>query len=390
MRTWSLSAVGLLGVTALFHGCTEVPDIVDTSPKKLPRPYVLKLPPGFPAPVIPEDNPLTVEKVELGRHLFYDRRLSGNGTQSCASCHPRETGFADPRPVSLGSTGHATARNSIGLANAVYNSTYTWSNPLLLRFEQQMMVPMFSESPVELGIAGHEQEVLQRFRGDARYQELFPAAFPDDNDPYTFDNIVKAIASFERAMIAGNSPFHRATYQGVDTALSESARRGADLFFSERLECHHCHGGFHFTQSSRHDGSAFVEGSFQNTGLYNVDGLGAYPPADPGLIQFTGNTADMGKFRAPSLHNVALTAPYFHDGSAATLADVIAVYEAGGRNVESGPYAGDGRANPLKSGFMKGFRLTDQERADLIAFLESLTDTDFLNDPQFSNPFREP
>lgn len=355
-----------------------------------PTPIELSLPPGFPAPLIPDDNPLTVEKVELGRRLFYDVRLSGNGTQSCASCHRPEFGFAEPQATSIGSTGDDTGRNAPGLANIAYFSTYTWSSKLLVTIEQQMLIPMFQEDPLELGITGREEEVLARFRNDAEYPALFAAAFPGHADPVNFDHAVKAMASFLRTMIAGRSPFHRAVYGGEDAALSDSARRGAELFFSERLECHHCHGGFHFTQSSVHAGSAFEETSFHNIGLYNVDGAGAYPASDTGLIRFTGQPSDMGKFRAPSLQNVAVTAPYFHDGSAATLADVIAVYEAGGRNIESGPNAGDGRANPHKSGFIHGFTLTDQERADLIAFLESLTDEEFLTDPRFANPFDAP
>ncbi len=352
-----------------------------------PTPYELILPPGFPLPLIPDDNSLTVEKVELGRHLFYDTRLSANQTQSCASCHRQEHGFAEPLAMSVGSTGESVGRNAPGLANVAYFSTYTWSSRLLTRIEQQMLIPMFQEDPIELGLTGQEEAVLQRFRDDPIYQSLFAAAYPESAEPVTIDHIVKAIASFLRTMIAGGSPFHRAVYGGEDAALSDAARRGAELFFSERLECHHCHGGFHFTQSSVHAGSAFEETSFHNIGLYNVDGAGAYPASDTGLVQFTGEPGDMGKFRAPSLQNVAITAPYFHDGSAATLEEVIAVYEAGGRNIATGPNAGDGRTNPFKSGFIHGFTLTDEERADLIAFLESLTDEHFLSDPRFANPF---
>lgn len=354
-----------------------------------PAPYVWQLPPGFPTPVVPADNPMSDAKAELGRRLFYDPRLSGNGTISCASCHPREHAFADPRPTSVGSTGEHTARNAPGLANAAYYSTFTWSSRLLQRFEQQMLVPMFGEDPIEMGITGRDEEVLQRLRDDERYRQLFAAAFPDADDPISFDHVIKSIAVFLRTMITGHSRWHRAIYQGEDDAIDDAVRRGAELFFSERLECHHCHGGFHFSQATRHDGTVFDEFAFHNIGLYNVDGLGAYPASDPGLIRFTENPDDMGKFRAPSLINVALTAPYFHDGSAATLREVIAVYEAGGRVIDSGPNAGDGRTNPFKSGFIRGFTLTDQERDDLIAFLESLTDDGFLTDPRFANPFEE-
>jgi cytochrome c peroxidase len=330
---------------------------------------------------------MSVEKVALGRYLFYDKRLSGNGTVSCASCHPQASGFADPRARSEGATGDMTAHNAPGLANAMYFSTFTWSSRLLKTFEQQMPIPMFGEDPIEMGITGRDEEVLERLRSDALYQALFAEAFPDDDDPFNFDRVIKSIASFLRTMISGNSPWHRATYQGDSASLSDAARRGAELFFSERLECHHCHGGFHFTQATRHEGTVFEETSFHNIGLYNVDGAGAYPASDPGLFEFTGDPDDMGKFRAPSLQNVAVTAPYFHDGSAETLEDAIAHYEAGGRVIDDGPNAGDGSQSPLKSGFIRGFTLTNQDRADLIAFLESLTDESFLADPQFSDPF---
>ncbi|NOS99226.1 MAG: di-heme enzyme [Phycisphaerales bacterium] len=377
------------GLLAFLPGaCVPAPMPGDgTEPP--PSTYEFRLPQGFPTPVVPDDNPMTDEKIELGRHLFYDTRLSGNGLQACASCHIPEHGFAEPRTTAVGSTGQVTARNAPGLANAAYYSTYTWSSKLLLRFEQQMLIPMFGEDPIEMGITGNEDVVLERIRDDDRYTTLFAAAFPDDAGAFDFDHIVKAIACFLRTMIAGDSRWHRAIYQGEDAALGDAARRGAELFFSERLECHHCHGGFHFTQATRHDGTVFQEGSFHNIGLYNVNDEGGYPPSDTGLLKFTGDPNDMGKFRAPSLQNVAATAPYFHDGSAATLRDVIAVYEAGGRLLESGPNAGDGRTNPLKSGFIRGFTLTDSERDDLIAFLESLTDDRFLSDPRFGNPFEQ-
>ncbi len=163
-----------------------------------------------------------------------------------------------------------------------------------------------------------------------------------------------------------------------------------DLFFSEKTECHHCHGGFNFTHSVKHQNNAqFVEKSFHNTGLYNVDGQGAYPTGNTGVFEVTGKREDLGKFRAPSLRNVELTAPYFHDGSAQTLEEVVRSYEAGGRLLESGDFVGDGRANPNKSGFVRGFSLNDEERQDLVNFLKALTDEDFITDERFSDPFAE-
>ncbi|MCA9252415.1 MAG: di-heme enzyme [Phycisphaerales bacterium] len=369
-------------------GCTPAPFDNGNSDNGAGN-YKWDLPPGYPVPLVPDDNPMTKEKVELGRHLFYDVRLSGNETQSCSTCHIQEFGFADGVVNPVGSTGDIVPRNSPGLANVAYYTSYTWSSKLLRKLEQQTVIPMFGESPVELGITGRDEEVLNRFSDDPAYQKMFSDAFPDDENQISFDNIIKALSCFLRTMIAGNSPWDRATYQGDSSALSASARRGSELFFSERLECLHCHGGFNFTQATQFEGTAFQEFAFHNTGLYNIDGEGAYPASDTGLIRFTGNPDDMGKFRAPSLHNIMVTAPYFHDGSVATIDDVLDIYAAGGRNIEDGPNAGDGRENPFKSGFLRGFNLTTQEREDLRAFFEALTDESFLADPRFSNPLDE-
>jgi cytochrome c peroxidase len=350
-------------------------------------PWDWRLPAGVPKPVVPDDNPMSVEGVALGRHLFYDMRLSGNGTQSCATCHAQSLSFTDGRRTSTGSTGDALARNAQPIINVAYNSTLTWGNPLLEKLEQQIQIPMFAEFPVELGITGREEVVLQRFRDDVTYQALFRAAFPGDPDPVTYANIVKALASFSRALVSFGSPYDRLVYGGDDSALSEAAKRGMALFLSERLECHHCHTGFNFTQSTQHEGTTFVERPFFNTGLYSLDANGAYPANNQGLAELTNDANDMGKFRPPTLRNVALTGPYMHDGSVETLDEVIAIYGRGGRLIESGPLAGDGRLNPHKSGLVPGFQLDDQERADLLAFLQSLTDTSILSDERFSDPF---
>lgn len=344
------------------------------------------LPPGFPVPVVPDDNPMSAAKVELGRHLFYDIRLSGNGTQSCASCHEQARAFTDGRAVAEGSTGAMHPRNAQTLANVVYNATLTWANPGLVELERQIVIPMFGDAPIELGIAGYEDEVLARFEADPLYGDLWAAAFPDAIDDMSYDGIVDAIACFLRTMISGDSAYDRFV-AGEPDVMSLSARRGMNLFFSERLECHHCHGGFNFTQSSTHEGQTFEERPFHNTGLYDIDGEGGYPLDNTGVFEITGDPADMGRFRAPTLRNVAVTAPYMHDGSVETLEEVLDIYAAGGRLIEDGPLVGDGRTNPHKSGFVGGFAMSEGERADLVAFLESLTDDRFLSDPRFSDPF---
>jgi cytochrome c peroxidase len=345
-----------------------------------------ELPPGFPVPRVPADNPVTAAKVELGRALFYDERLSGNGNQSCGSCHLQQLAFTDGRAVGIGSTGQAHVRGAMSLANVAYASSFTWANATLASLEDQALVPLFGESPVELGLVGAVQTAFDALRSDPQYEELFALAFPDELEPISLDTVVKAIATFERALVSGRSPYDRYTYDGEKDALSEGARRGMALFFSERLECFHCHGGFAFAGSITHVGKAFDETTFHNNGLYNVDGKGGYPADNRGLYEFTGAPLDVGRFKAPTLRNIAKTAPYMHDGSIATLSEVLDHYAAGGRNVLDGPYAGDGRTSPVKSDLVPGFELSASEKADVIEFLESLTDDEFLTDPRYADP----
>jgi cytochrome c peroxidase len=349
--------------------------------------YPLTLPTGYPRPAIPADEPLSRPRVELGRHLFHDRRLSANGTQSCASCHVQSLAFTDGLAASVGSTGEAHFRNAMSLTNVGYSSALTWASPILGSLAEQALIPMFGEFPVELGLAGGEEALLARLRAEPRYERLFLEAFGAEPDPFTVRNVVVALAAFERTLISYRSPYDRATYGGDASALDDSARRGLALFFEERFDCFHCHGGFNFSQSTRHDGTAFDETEFHNTGLYDVDGRGSYPATDTGIARVTSDPLDMGRFRAPTLRNIALTAPYFHDGSAATLDDVLDHYARGGRLIESGPNAGDGANNPFKSPFVRPIAMTAQERADLLAFLRALTDEEFVRDPRHADPW---
>lgn len=352
-----------------------------------PDAYDWGLPAGYPTPRVPADNPMTAEKVALGRHLFFDKRLSENETYACASCHLQELAFTDGRAGALGSTGQVHPRSSMSVVGAGYLNAITWANPVLSGLEDQALVPLFGEDPVELGLAGHEDDLLLRLEADPIYQTLFADAFPGPDEAFTLVHVVQAIAAFERTIISYRSPYDRYTYAGDPTALSDAALRGRDLFFGERLECFHCHGGFNFSDSVSHEGSTFDEVMFHNTGLYNLGGTGDYPAPNVGLITFTGVPSDMGRFRAPTLRNIALTAPYMHDGSIATLDEVIDHYAAGGRTIVDGPNAGVGSANPFKSELITGFMIDAQERADLIAFLESLTDPDLLVDPSLSDPW---
>ncbi|MDX2090879.1 MAG: di-heme enzyme [Kofleriaceae bacterium] len=334
--------------------------------------WTWELPRRFAPPTVPADNPMSIEKVELGRHLFYDTRLSTNGTQACASCHRQELAFTDGEVTSVGATGERGKHNAMSLVNAGYNSTHTWATNIA-HLEAQALAPMFGTAPVELGLAGGEAALLARLRAEPTYQMLFPAAFPDDEDPFSVDTITRALASFERTIISGNSRFD-AFVTGTASALDAAEQRGLALFESPRLGCTTCHGGFNL--------SAVVGDSVQffNTGLYNLDGKGAYPAGDGGLYEITGDPAHMGRFKPPTLRNIAITAPYMHDGSVATLEDVIDIYARGGR--------GEGAASPLKSVFMTGFTLTAEERADLIAFLNALTDEELLRNSALSSPWR--
>jgi len=378
-RVW----VGVSVLALLSCGTAEEPP-----PEPLVR-DVLALPEHLETPFVPEFNPLTAEKIELGRHLFYDRRLSANGTKSCADCHDPSLAFADGERLPVGSTGTTLRRNSQGLANVAYMSSLTWASDGLLLLEDQIHVPLRSDNPVELGVTdGVAAEVLARFDADPLYEDLFEAAFGPRPEGRTLNEIVFALASFCRSLISGNSAYDRFV-AGDDRALDEQQIRGMQLFFGERLECFHCHTGVNLTVSYRDENTdpESVRLSFFNNGLYDVDGLGSYPAHDQGLYDLTLNPNHRGLFRPQSLRNVELTAPYMHDGSLETLEDVLRHYAAGGRLTEDGPLAGDGRLSPLKSGLVRGFAITDEEVQDVLAFLRSMTDGSFVEDPRYRNPF---
>jgi len=365
----------------LILGLFGLPALVPAAPEETP--YRYPMPDWVPLPVAPPDNLMSEAKVELGRHLFYETALSADGTMSCASCHHQELAFADDQPTHAGVHGEPGLRNAQSLANVAYFPTLTWSNPNLVRLEQQILVPLFGDRPVELGMAGREKELFAALAADAIYPPLFEAAFPDTEGAINLSSVTKALASFMRSMMSFSSPYDRFVREGDTAAMSPAALRGEALFFSERLECAHCHGGLNFTDNTHRQGQSYPETGFHNTGLYNLDGAGAYPATNIGLREFTLEKSDEGRFRTPSLRNVAVTGPYMHDGSIPTLEAVIRDHYALGGRAASGPH---GRS-PLRDPFIEGFSITEAEVADLIAFLESLTDEVFLADPRFSNPF---
>lgn len=352
------------------------------------QPYAWRLPAWVPEPVVPVDNPMTEEKVELGRHLFYDKRLSLNNSMACATCHIQSKGFTDGRAVSVGVSGEKGVRSAMSLGNVAYLPVLTWANPNVRALEVQLLVPIFGEHPIELGMAGQENLLFQKLAKDPVYQKLFKKAFPDlasdhSNQLYTLSTLSKAIASFERSLLSFDSAYDRYKYGGDQAAMSQSALRGEELFFGEKMECYHCHGGFTFNDNIKHSKLPLSEQGFHNTGLYNEDGRGSYPSVNPGIREFTGDPDDEGKFRTPTLRNVGVTAPYMHDGSIATLQEVIRThYAVSGKAAKTqfGP-------SPMRSSLIVGFEVSDQEVEDLVAFLNSLTDVAFLRNPRHSNPW---
>lgn len=348
--------------------------------------YQWNLPEWTPKPIIPADNPMTAAKVKLGRYLFYEPRLSITGEYSCASCHQQSLAFTDGKPLARGATDESHSRSSMSLANIAYSPILTWANPLMTSLENQALIPIFGEHPLEMGMVGKEQQIIDWLKQDAEYSKMFQQAFKKEAEPITIKNLTKALASFERSLVSFNSPYDRYRYQGQENAISPAAKRGEKLFNSERTECFHCHGGINFSDSVQHENLAFREVAFHNTGLYNIDGIGGYPLPNTGINEITQLPEDMGRFKVPTLRNIALTAPYMHDGSVATLREAIAHYQAGGRTITNGKLAGIGSQNPYKSGFVKGFAIAESEINDLIEFLFSLTDEEFVSNSDYSDP----
>lgn len=349
------------------------------------EPYAWPLPAWVPPPQVPADNPMSEAKVELGRHLFYDKRLSADTSMACASCHEQAKSFTDGRALSPGIDGREGVRSSMALVNVAYLPVLTWANPLMKSLESQALVPIFGSHPIELGMEGKEELLFARLRDDSHYPAMFHEAFPERQGEISLATITYAIASFERSLLSFNAPYYRYKYLGEKSAMSESAKRGEDLFFGERLECYHCHGGLSFTDNIVHSRLPFPEQGFHNTGMFNLDGNGAYPLSNMGIREVTDDPRDEGKFRTPTLLNIAVTAPYMHDGSIATLEDVILKHYA-----VQGLAVSEGAApSPLRSQFIVGFEISEQDVQDILAFLHTLTDEEFLSNPRFGNPFEE-
>ncbi len=335
------------------------------------------LPEGFPRPVVPADNPMSALKVELGRYLFYDKRMSVNGKESCGSCHRQELAFTDGRARAEGATGEAHPRSSMSLVNVAYAPYLTWANGTLTSLEEQALTPMLGEVPIELGMKGHEGDFLADVKRNPVYQGLFPQAFPGQSDPYTLKNVTRAIAAFERSIVSVRSPYDRYRYGGDPSAISAAAKRGEIVFGSgERGGCFQCHSGWNFSGGIRYEDSGGSERETEPGGSFFNTGVSLYAAPNRGLYEQTQKDEDRGRFKVPSLRNIAVTAPYMHDGSMATLDEVIDHYSAGGKYDD-----------PNKSRMIHQRSLTKDDRSELIEFLKTLTDEEMLHDARWSDPW---
>jgi cytochrome c peroxidase len=300
-----------------------------------PGGYEWHLPRGFPEPLVPADNPMSDAKVALGARLFTDTRLSVTGQYSCARCHSPGRAFTDGLARSRGALGDELQLNAPTLLNAAYNASLGWRDASVRTLEQQMHGPLFNEHPRELGLSGREADVVRVLAADPFTAGSFAAAFPDDVAPVSVENLIRAIAAYERTLLSADSPFDRYVFAGEHDALDAQQKRGMDLFFSVRIGCSSCHSGINFAGPWLDRGSQAGTPSFADTG--------------------TG-----GLMRVPTLRNVARTAPYMHDGRFATLDAVLDHYE------KLAVRAPDER--------LERQALTTEERAALREFLESLSD----------------
>lgn len=316
-------------------------------PQEQPGPnfYELAVPLGFPEPSIPEDNLLTKERIELGKKLFYETALSIDSSLSCGSCHLAAAGFADHNAVSIGVQGRVGFRNSPTLTNVAYHPYFfkEGGSPTL---ELQVLGPI--ENHDEMGF--NAAELAKRLKDHPEYDELAEKAYDRKMDLFV---LTRAIAAFERTLISGNSKYDQFVFQQKKEAMTIDEQAGMELFFSERLACTTCHEGFDFTNYA-----------LENNGLYT-------DYQDKGRNRVTSDAADIGKFKVPTLRNIALTYPYMHDGSLKTLEEVIAHYQAGGKG------------HPNQHPAIQPFELSSSEKQQLLAFLNSLTDESFVHDPDF-------
>ncbi|GAA4031017.1 cytochrome c peroxidase [Hymenobacter glaciei] len=349
-------------------GCQHDAETVTPEvPVAAPTAYVLDVPSNFPVlPAAPADNPLTVEGVGLGRRLFYDNALSVDNSISCASCHRQELAFSDGRAHALGVNGGRTPRSAMSLANLAWEPKLTWDGAAT-SLENQARIPL--ESPVEMHQA--LSAGVARLQAGSTYPVLFRQAF--SSSTITETNLLKALAQFERTLVSGNSRFDQFR-RGNRTALSAYEQQGLLLFNTHPNgtlrggNCGDCHSG-----------------DLQTNHTFSNNGLDA-APADRGLGAQTGLATDNGKFRVPSLRNIALTAPYMHDGRFTRLEDVVSHYNE--HVVLNSPNIDPLLLNTTNDPAQRSLTLdlTADEKAKIVAFLRTLTDTTFTHDRRFARP----
>lgn len=304
---------------------------------------------GIAPPPVPPENPMSQAKVELGRRLFYDADLSADGTLACAGCHEQKRGFADGNATRPGVHGDPGRRNVPGLANVAWLPRLTYADPSATTLEVQALIPLLGETPVEMGMKGLEAQIGRRLGADPCYRRMFRRAIPQGHRRIDLAGVTAALAAFQRTMIVLDSPNDRfMTGDGDDdgAVLSADARRGKAVF--DTAGCAACHSGRDFTDAAYHR-------------LEDTQPRGDTGAHDIGLAEHTGLQADRGRFRTPSLRNVAVTGPWWHDGTADSLDAAI-------------------RRHRDDTG------LSARDMASLVAFLEGNTDHTFLTDPQFSRP----
>lgn len=313
-----------------------------------PVPYPVATPSWFPKMEIPTENQLTQARIDLGRKLFYEPLLSSDSTVSCGSCHQQEKAFSDGIPIAIGVNNVMGLRNAPTLANIGY-SPYFFHDGGVETLELQSQQPIFSVEEMNFSIAGF----LERIEDDAEYKRMFNEAYGRAPDAF---GISRAISAFQRTFISANSRYDQYAYQGKKQALSAQEIRGKELFFSDRTKCANCH-----------EAPLFTNYQFENIGLYQQY-------ADSGRARISHLSQDNGKFKVPTLRNVALTAPYMHNGSLQTLEEVVEHFNTGGV----------GHAN--QSDNIYPLNLTQTEKADLVAFLNTLTDLGFRSNPDLAEP----
>lgn len=303
---------------------------------------LMEIPQGFPIMEFPADNAFTLERWGLGKRLFFDQVMSIDSSISCASCHAPQLAFGDDRKISPGVEGRLGERNSPSLANIGFHPYFTREGGVAT-LEMQVFIPIQEHAEFDFNIVS----LAERLNTDSTYVKLAYDAYDRPPDPFV---ITRALATFQRSLISGYSPYDQ---YAQSKALNAEEKLGMELFFGNRTNCSSCHGGFNFTNYA-----------FENNGLY-----AEY--SDPGRFRLTRNEADRALFKVPSLRNVALTPPYMHDGSLADLAAVVRHYNSGGS------------AHPQKNELVHPLHLTQAEQAALVRFLQSLTDEEFIRNPLF-------